>query len=111
VGAVTGAVEDAAKITQAKPPDRAAAISKSEVYVELDPAQYIPVEASKAHLAHWWREPIAGLVSVGIGTTDIWMWGRDHGLTSSLDELLIIGGIYLMAGGSRLFRSGGSGGR
>lgn len=55
------------------------------------------------HLQHWWREPIAGFLSVGIGCFDTWRYGRDAGLTSSLDEILVIGGIVLIAGSRKLF--------
>lgn len=55
------------------------------------------------HFQHWWREPLAGLISVGIGTYDIWRYGRDGGLTISLDEILILTGIALIAGVRNLF--------
>ena len=70
---------------------------------DLDPATVIPVEAARAHLRHWWREPLAGLIAVGIGSYDSWFYGHDSGLSSSLDEILVIGGIVLMAGSRRLF--------
>lgn len=70
---------------------------------DADPTRVIPVEAAKAALLHWWREPIAGLVACGIGCFDAWHFGRDAGLSSSVDELLIIGGIILVAGSRRLF--------
>lgn len=70
---------------------------------DLDPATVIPVEAARAHLRHWWREPLAGLIAVGIGSYDSWFYGHDAGLSSSLDEILVIGGIVLMAGSRRLF--------
>lgn len=52
---------------------------------------------------HWWREPIAGVLSLGIGCYDTWKFGRDAGLTSSLDEILVVGGIVLIAGSRKLF--------
>lgn len=55
------------------------------------------------HLVHWWREPIAGVASLAIGCYDTWVFGRTNGLTSSLDEVLIISGIILIAGSRRLF--------
>lgn len=55
------------------------------------------------HLVHWWREPIAGIASLAIGCFDTWKFGRNDGLTSSLDEVLIISGIVLLAGSRRLF--------
>lgn len=55
------------------------------------------------HLAHWWREPVAGFVAVGIGSYDVWAFGRDGGFTSSLDEILILTGIALIAGVRNLF--------
>ena len=70
---------------------------------DLDPASVLPVEAAEAHLRHWWREPGAGIIAVAIGTFDSWHFGRDLGLSSSLDEILIIGGIVLIAGSRRLF--------
>lgn len=55
------------------------------------------------HLVHWWREPLAGIASLAIGCYDTWHFGRNDGLTSSLDEVLIISGIVLIAGSRRLF--------
>lgn len=55
------------------------------------------------HFIHWWREPIAGIASLAIGCYDTWMFGRDKGLTASLDEILIISGVVLIAGSRRLF--------
>ena len=69
----------------------------------LDPEKMIPLEAAKAHLRHWWREPLAGLIAVGAGLYDCWFKGKDEGLTMSLDEILILGGIVLIAGSRRLF--------
>lgn len=63
----------------------------------------IPVEAARAHLRHWWREPLSGLLALGIGTFDAWRFPRDEGLSISLDEILVIGGIVLIAGSRRLF--------
>lgn len=57
------------------------------------------------HLVHWWREPVAGVASLAIGCYDTWVYGRSNGLTSSLDEVLIISGIVLIAGSRRLFGS------
>jgi hypothetical protein len=68
-----------------------------------DPAVVLPIEAAREHLQHWWREPVAGAVAVGIATFDSWKMGRDAGLTSSLDEILIVSGIVLIAGTRRLF--------
>lgn len=60
---------------------------------------------------HWWREPIAGMLSLGIGCYDTWKFGRDAGLTSSLDEILVVGGIVLIAGSRKLFMgANGNGG-
>ena len=72
---------------------------------DADPASVLPVETAKAQLLHWWREPIAGLCSLAIGAWDTWHYGRDAGLSSSVDELLIIGGVVLIAG-SRRFLAG-----
>lgn len=82
-------------------PGRAAA-AVSDVD-DADPTKLIPLEAARASLLHWWREPIAGVVAVGIGVFDVWHYGRDGGLTTSVDELLILGGIVLIAGSRRLF--------
>lgn len=68
-----------------------------------DPAYVLPLEAAKEHLLHWWREPVAGIVSLGVGVYDAWYFGHDAGLSSSLDELLIISGVVLIAGSRRLF--------
>lgn len=75
----------------------------TEDAVDVDPATIIPIEAARAHLSHWWREPVTGLVAVSIGVYDSWFYGHDKGLSSSLDEILVIGGIVLMAGSRRLF--------
>ena len=55
------------------------------------------------HLQHWWREPLAGFVAVGLASFDVWRYGRDAGFTSSLDEILILSGIALIAGVRNLF--------
>lgn len=65
---------------------------------EEDPAGVLPLEAAREHLLHWWREPIAGILALGIGCFDTWKFGRDSGLTYSLDEILVIGGLVLIAG-------------
>lgn len=90
-----------AAVVEASAPGRAAA-AVSDVD-NADPVKLIPLEAARASLLHWWREPIAGLVGCGIGAFDAWHFGRDNGLSSSVDELLIIGGIVLIAGSRRLF--------
>jgi hypothetical protein len=66
-----------------------------------DPASLLPLEAAHEHLLHWWREPVAGALSLAIGCFDTWKFGRDGGLTGSLDEALIIGGVILIAGTQR----------
>ena len=63
----------------------------------------IPIEVARAHLRHWWREPLAGFMALVVGTFDAWKYGREGGLTGSLDEALVIGGIVLIAGSRRLF--------
>jgi len=70
---------------------------------DVDPVVVLPQEAARAHLQHWWREPVAGVLALGIGCFDTWHYGRDGGLTSSLDEILILGGVVLVAGSRRLF--------
>lgn len=70
---------------------------------DADPAKLIPLEAARATLLHWWREPVAGLASIAVGTWDAWHFGRDAGLSANVDELLIIGGIILIAGSRKLF--------
>ena len=57
------------------------------------------------HIQHWWREPIAGFLAVGLASYDVWKFGRDAGFTSSLDEILILTGIALIAGVRNLFGS------
>lgn len=61
----------------------------------------LPPDAAREHLLHWWREPVAGILSLGIGAFDAWHFGRDAGLTASLDEALIVGGVILIAGTQR----------
>jgi hypothetical protein len=70
---------------------------------DVDPATVIPLDAARAHLRHWWREPVAGFIAVFIGVFDSWYFPRDAGLSSSLDEILVIGGVVLIAGSKRLF--------
>lgn len=55
------------------------------------------------HYAHWWREPVAGAIAVSISTYDAWFFDRDAGLSSSLDEILLLTGIALIAGIKNLF--------
>jgi len=55
------------------------------------------------HIQHWWREPIAGLLAVGIACYDIWTYGSSQGFSSSLDEILLLTGIALIAGVKNLF--------
>ena len=55
------------------------------------------------HIQHWWREPIAGFIAVGLAVSDVWIYGRDAGFTSSLDEILVLTGITLIAGVRNLF--------
>lgn len=66
-----------------------------------EPEDIVPLEAAREHLLHWWREPVAGVLSLGVGVFDTWRFGRDSGLTASLDEALVIGGIILIAGTQR----------
>jgi len=70
---------------------------------DTDPAVALPIEAAEAHLRHWWREPLAGALALGIGVFDTWHYGREAGLSTSLDEILVIGGVVLIAGSRRLF--------
>jgi hypothetical protein len=72
---------------------------------DSNPATVLPVEAARAVLQHWWREPLAGLLALAIGVYDSWKFGRDAGLSASLDEALVIGGIVLIAGSKHLFGS------
>lgn len=55
------------------------------------------------HLQHWWREPIAGMVAVGISAWDMWHFGPQAGFSSNLDEILLLSGITLIAGVRNLF--------
>lgn len=68
-----------------------------------DPSEVLPVAAAAAQLRHWWREPVAGVLALAVGCFDSWHFGRDAGLTSSLDEILIVSGVVLIAGSRRLF--------
>jgi hypothetical protein len=84
-------------------PEPASAKSIPADVNDVDPATVIPLDAARAHLRHWWREPVAGFISVFIGVFDSWYFPRDAGLSSSLDEILVIGGVVLIAGSKRLF--------
>jgi hypothetical protein len=55
------------------------------------------------HIQHWWREPIAGVIAVGIASYDMWHFGTTAGFSSSLDEILLLTGIALIAGVRNLF--------
>ena len=94
-----------AAVAEASAPGRAAAAVSD---VDADPTKLIPLEVARANLLHWWREPIAGVIAVGIGSWDAWHFGRDAGLSSSFDELLLIGGVVLIAGSKRLFSGAAS---
>ena len=59
----------------------------------------MPLEAAREHLAHWWREPLAGFVAIGIGMYQIVQTHGDGGLNA----ILIVTGIVLIAGSKRLF--------
>ena len=59
----------------------------------------MPLEAAREHLAHWWREPLAGFVAIGIGMYQIAITKADGGLNA----ILIVTGIVLIAGSKRLF--------
>lgn len=74
--------------------------------LEDDPSILLPLEAARAALMHWWREPVAGILSLAVGCFDSWYFGRNEGLTASLDEILVISGIVLIAGSRRLFGVG-----
>lgn len=67
------------------------------------PEKHADLLVRMEHYQHWWREPLAGVISVGLGARDIWAYGRDAGFTSSLDEILILTGIALIAGVRNLF--------
>ena len=69
----------------------------------IDPTKVLPEEAAREHLRHWWREPVAGLLALVVGCFDTWHFGREAGLSTSLDEILVIGGVVLIAGSRRLF--------
>lgn len=70
---------------------------------DVDPASVLPVETARAVLQHWWREPLAGVAALAIGCYDTWMFGREAGLSNQLDEILVIGGVVLIAGSKHLF--------
>ena len=48
---------------------------------------------------------MAGFVSFATGTFDAWHFGKDGGLSGNIDELLVIGGIVLIAGTRRFIGS------
>lgn len=77
---------------------------------EKDDITFAPVGVER-DWQHWWREPLAGFFSLGVGCYDTWKFGRDAGLTSSLDEILVVGGIVLIAGSRKLFMGNGNGSR
>ena len=73
----------------------------------IEPSERKPdLLARIEHLQHWWREPLAGFVAVGVACFDQWLYGRDNGFTSSLDEILVLTGIALIAGVKNLFAGG-----
>ena len=74
-----------------------------------DPAVALPIEAAREHLIHWWREPLAGAIAVAIGTFDAWHYGMDLGLSITLDEALIVGGVVLIAGTRKMLSAAISG--
>jgi hypothetical protein len=41
---------------------------------------------------------VAGLLAVGLGSFDLWHYGRDSGLSVAVDEALILLGISMIAG-------------
>lgn len=45
-----------------------------------------------------WRPVLAGLLAVGLGTFDLWHYGRDSGLSVAVDEALILLGLSMIAG-------------
>jgi len=45
-----------------------------------------------------WRSMVAGLIAVGLGTFDLWHYGRENGLSVAVDEALILLGISMIAG-------------
>jgi hypothetical protein len=55
------------------------------------------------HLQHWWREPIAGIIAAIIAVYDCWHFGAQGGFSNSLDEILLLTGITLIAGVRNLF--------
>lgn len=79
---------------------------------EPPPEDPIPLETAREHLLHWWREPIAGALALAIGCWDTWHYGKSDGLTSSIDEILVIGGLVLIAGTKKFIgtRPNGNGG-
>lgn len=74
----------------------------SEPPKEVKPEDGSKTEQAAAH-AFIWREIIAGLLAVSVGVFDIWHFGRDAGLSNSIDELLVLTGIALIAGIKNLF--------
>lgn len=57
------------------------------------------------YIKHWWREPLAGALAIGIACWDTWHFGHNDGFNTSLDELLLLTGLALIAGIRNLFPS------
>jgi hypothetical protein len=71
-----------------------------------DPPQEPTAAERLEHLQHWWREPLAGAIAIGVGCFDIWHYGASAGFSSSLDEILMLTGVALIAGVKNLFGDG-----
>ena len=55
------------------------------------------------HQLHWWRELLAGSIAVAIACFDVWWKGANAGFSNSLDEILLLTGVALIAGVRNLF--------
>jgi hypothetical protein len=55
------------------------------------------------HYRHWWREPVAGGAAILVACVDEWFFAPTKGFSTSLDELLILVGVTLLAGVRNLF--------
>jgi len=77
-----------------------------QIRTDVDASQGEPksdAEDGDGKKHRWWREMIAGFVAVGVSCYDIWIIGKDKGLSGPLDELVLLTGIALIAGVRNLF--------
>jgi hypothetical protein len=83
--------------------DVAASQGEAVSIVSVPPAPESDAKDGDGKKHHWWREMIAGFVAVGVSCYDIWIMGKEKGLSGPLDELVLLTGIALIAGVKNLF--------